>query len=566
MNRFSTVSTFSRSIVSVLAFGLVGLISGCGGGTDVSANGAPPAATLSSIAVTSAAASIAKGATTQFTATGTYSDGTTQNLSGSATWASSATGVATISATGLATAVAAGTATITATSGSISGTATLTVTAPTLTSIAVANASVINGSTAQLVATGTYSDGSTANITTTASWTSTPTTIATVGATTGIATGVAVGTASITAALSGITSPAATLTVSAAEYAYVSNLFDNTISVYTVGAGGALVANANGPTVAAVSEPYGLAVDSSHHYLYAVNYHADSASTISQYAIGTDGTLSPLTPATVPAGIGPSGITVYGSYLYVANYGVGTGTTSPGTLVQYSIGAGGQLTLASSAPAGVGASVVTINALGTIAYVTNYLDSTISIYTIGATGVTAASTVALPAATYPADLILDPSGQFAYVADLGHTTAGTTISQFSVTAATGALTPSSTATVATGSNPRWLALNPSGNYVYVPNAGSNTVQQFSLGSTGLLAPVSTATLAAGSNPAFAVVDPSGQYLYVADRGGGDLGLTAPFGNTVSQFAIADTGALTPLSTPTVASGNEPAFILVTTAY
>ena len=43
------------------------------------------------------------GATQQFTATGTYSDGTTQNLTTQAVWASSDTNVAAISASGLAT-------------------------------------------------------------------------------------------------------------------------------------------------------------------------------------------------------------------------------------------------------------------------------------------------------------------------------------------------------------------------------------------------------------------------------------------------------------------------------
>ena len=73
--------------------------------------------------------SIVNGATEQFTATGTYSDGSQQNLSSSATWTSSNTAVATISSAGLATAVATGSTTIQATSGSISGSTTLTVTA-----------------------------------------------------------------------------------------------------------------------------------------------------------------------------------------------------------------------------------------------------------------------------------------------------------------------------------------------------------------------------------------------------------------------------------------------------
>jgi len=90
------------------------------------------AATLQSIAVTPTNPSIALGTPQQFTATGTYSDNTTQNLTASVTWDSSDTSKATISnaggSNGKATPVAAGTTTIKATLGTVSGTTTLTVT------------------------------------------------------------------------------------------------------------------------------------------------------------------------------------------------------------------------------------------------------------------------------------------------------------------------------------------------------------------------------------------------------------------------------------------------------
>src|SRR5882762_7816093 len=119
-------------------------------------------ATLVSIAVTPANPSITKGTTQQFTATGTFSDNSTQVLS-NAVWASGTTTVATINATGLATAVGTGTSTISATSGAITGSTLLTVTPATLVSIAVtpANPSITKGATQQFTATGTFSDNST---------------------------------------------------------------------------------------------------------------------------------------------------------------------------------------------------------------------------------------------------------------------------------------------------------------------------------------------------------------------------------------------------------------------
>ena len=91
-----------------------------------------PAPILMSIAVTSANSNIVIGATQQFTATGTYSDGSTRNVTSQTTWTSSSPGVATINAAGLATGVSIGTTTISATLAGVVGATTLTVQAAPL--------------------------------------------------------------------------------------------------------------------------------------------------------------------------------------------------------------------------------------------------------------------------------------------------------------------------------------------------------------------------------------------------------------------------------------------------
>ena len=172
-------------------------------------------ASLVSIAVTPANSSLAKGSTQQFTATGIYSDNSTQNLTSSVTWSSTNTSVGTISGAGLATGVATGSTTISAVSGSITGSTSLTVTAPVLVSIAVtpANPSIIKGGTKQFTATGTYSDNSTQNLTSSVTWSSTNTAVGTISGA-GLATGVATGTTTISAA-SGTISGSTNLTVTA---------------------------------------------------------------------------------------------------------------------------------------------------------------------------------------------------------------------------------------------------------------------------------------------------------------------------------------------------------------
>ena len=202
----------------------VGFTGGTGGLTAIQeiiswtyvSNGGTQPPTLKSIAVTPATPSTPAGTTVPFTATGTYSDNSTKNITTLVTWASGTPATATITTSGVATAVAAGSTTISATSGSVSGSTTLTVTAATLKSIAVtpATPSTPAGTTVPFTATGTYSDNSTKNITTLVTWASGTPATATI-TTSGVATAVAAGSTTISAT-SGSVSGSTTLTVTAA--------------------------------------------------------------------------------------------------------------------------------------------------------------------------------------------------------------------------------------------------------------------------------------------------------------------------------------------------------------
>jgi hypothetical protein len=94
------------------------------------------------------------------------------------------------------------------------------VTAPTLSSIGVTPAapSIVQGTTQQFTATAVYSDNSKQDITSSVTWTSSATgvaTISTAASTMGLATAVGAGSTTITAAMSGV-SGTTTLTVTAA--------------------------------------------------------------------------------------------------------------------------------------------------------------------------------------------------------------------------------------------------------------------------------------------------------------------------------------------------------------
>ena len=171
---------------------------------------------VSSILVTPAASprNLDIGATQQFTAIATYSDGASADISSQVTWLSSNTQVATIYANGLATGIAAGSAGITATLSGVTSQATALVVQP-LSSIAISPASPNNlvvGAAQHFTAIGTFADGSLMDITSQVTWSSATANIATITAG-GAATGVKTGTDKITATMAGITSQPVTLNV-----------------------------------------------------------------------------------------------------------------------------------------------------------------------------------------------------------------------------------------------------------------------------------------------------------------------------------------------------------------
>jgi uncharacterized protein YjdB len=187
--------------------------------------------TISSIFITPASTTIAVNGTQQLIATGTYSDGSRQPLSGSTVgWSSSNDTVATITNGGLVTGVSLGTATMTATAQGVSGTGSVTVTIQNLTTISITTTqgSTVPQSTASMSGIPStlqfyaYANGSAnEDITNAVTWKSSDTSVATIstglGSGSGVATSVKVGTTVITATSVGsigtVTSNPITLTV-----------------------------------------------------------------------------------------------------------------------------------------------------------------------------------------------------------------------------------------------------------------------------------------------------------------------------------------------------------------
>jgi uncharacterized protein YjdB len=227
------------------------LITATSGGKTTSTTLTVKPAFLQTLTVVPQAPVLQIGATRQLAVMAGYSDGTSTDVTAASTFVSATPAKATVSTTGVVTGVTAGTSVITATFGTMNASTTATVNAATLTKIVVTPTPVTIGvaGVQQFVATATYSDTTTAIVTSSVSWTSGNVAIATV-LPTGAATGVSAGTTNITAT-SGAISGFAVLTVTAVA---PPPPVLNTVNLRTAGnfgvlAGTSLTNNSGGQTV-----------------------------------------------------------------------------------------------------------------------------------------------------------------------------------------------------------------------------------------------------------------------------------------------------------------------------
>jgi len=182
------------------------LFEGVGDATPVTVTNA----VLTAIEVQPASSTVPDGTAVQYSATGLFSDGSSSAIDGDVSWASSDTTVATIGLDGVAQAIGIGSSTITAALDGVTGTAVLDVTAATVVSMQINPSSLVEpaGTSGQLAATAIFSDATSQDVTTLATWGSSDPSVVEVvsgGATAGFTELVAVGTATVSAAYQGVT-------------------------------------------------------------------------------------------------------------------------------------------------------------------------------------------------------------------------------------------------------------------------------------------------------------------------------------------------------------------------
>jgi hypothetical protein len=146
-------------------------------------------------------------------------------------------------------------------------------------------------------------------------------------------------------------------------------------------------------------------------------------------------------------------------------------------------------------------------------------------------------------------LTLPLRAQFAYVTNWG---TSNNVSAYSI-GANGALTPVPGSPFAAGRGPFSVAVDPTGKFAYVANLVDHNVSAYSIGTNGALTPVTGSPFAAERGPRSVAVDPTGKFAYVANSGD----------NNVSAYSIGAGGALTQLTTSPFAAGSSPTSVAIT---
>src|SRR5271157_1996713 len=185
----------------------------------------PSSTTITAIQVLPSNSTVAPGVTQQYTATATFGNNSTADVTSQVTWSTNATSIATISSGGLLAGVALGTTTVKAQSGSVIGTTGVTIQNKAISSVSIQPLTQplsVSGNgaptTVQYTATATYKDGTTGDVTSNCTWNAIGSSSQNGGpvvtiSSSGLATAVAVGTATVSATAQGVTSNSATVTV-----------------------------------------------------------------------------------------------------------------------------------------------------------------------------------------------------------------------------------------------------------------------------------------------------------------------------------------------------------------
>ncbi|MGH7781715.1 MAG: hypothetical protein ACREQR_18015 [Candidatus Binataceae bacterium] len=332
-------------------------------------------------------------------------------------------------------------------------------------------------------------------------------------------------------------SPTSTSTATGGGFAFVTNFSSGFITEFKRNISTGVLKYNTRIAAGAASGPKGIAITSNNAFLYASNTKDD---TIYQYTVGSDGTLTPMTPPSVPNGSGTAPeqvvtLSIGGTpaWLFVANSGTGS-------ISAYPITSAGPLGKAfTSTPAGMNSPFgLAINAAGTILYVSDNqqgviyalaFNSTSGALTNITTGLPPSPVKSLGSITgFPGFLALGPlitgtiPGNYLLVGDTSQTTpvislffiasSGNGVPGFTTTA-----TPTSFAAIGVAWAGSALALSANQNTTGDTAAGS--INSYTLSSNALS---NSSNVLEVNGPTDIIVDSQVANAYSTDQGDGTI--------------------------------------------
>lgn len=271
----------------------------------------------------------------------------------------------------------------------------------------------------------------------------------------------------------------------------------------------------------------------------------------------SNGSVSPLGSrvcATINTGVTPAGlaITPDGKYVYVANNNnYGLDSQDSVTVIEVST----NLPIATihddsfSQPY-----TVTMNSLGTLAYVTNSAAHSVSIINIATNTVTAVTGV-IVGLDGPSGFVISKDGTTGYVNNYGAAGGagsgnGTTVVRINLNTNTITGSP-----ITVGQAPAALAITPDGSLIYCINYVNGDTNMGTISVINTSSNTVVATITGFSGPFGIAINSAGTYAYITNFGSNNFD---PFGNTVS---VLDLGNNT--ITATIQVGIQPSGIAVT---
>ena len=360
------------------------------------------------------------------------------------------------------------------------------------------------------------------------------------------------------------------------QFVWVTNPFDaggdGSIAAFNINsASGALTAATNSPYTSSFNntteyQPYAIVADPSGQYVYVANSGCQtyspgppgelpcllSAGTVGIHGVNGDGSLAidaqtavAMTGTATPGpdmsaqpyalAVDPD---VAGPYLYVGTFDSAAGSVN--LIEGFSIATPGTLNALTGSPYADGfnpSSNLVVDHTNTYLYSSNPLDGSVNGFTLSA-GVPAANSGSpyTSSLNSPYAQAVSPTSPYLYVADSNS-------NKLYAYSYDGSGNLTALANYSVGNTPEGIAIDSTGQLLYVTNAGDGTVSAFTINPDGTLAGVPGSPFTSISTvpsplftPTAIAVDPSSQFVYVAN---GDAG-------TLTVFTIGANGVLSPV--------------------